>query len=32
MSPRVIFSPEVEEQLVAQYRYTADAASPDIAK
>lgn len=31
MSYRVIFSPEAEEQLVALYRYIADAASSDIA-
>lgn len=31
MSHRVIFSPEAEEQLVALYRYIADAASSDIA-
>ncbi len=31
MSYRVIFSPEAEEQLVALYRYIADATSPDIA-
>jgi plasmid stabilization system protein ParE len=31
MSYRVIFSPEAEEQLVALYRYIADAASFDIA-
>lgn len=31
MSYRVIFSPEAEEQLVALYRYVADAASSDIA-
>jgi len=31
MSYRVIFSPEAEDQLVALYRYIADAASSDIA-
>ncbi len=31
MNYRVIFSPEAEEQLVALYRYIADAASSDIA-
>ncbi len=31
MSYRVIFSPEAEEQLVALYRYIADAASPAVA-
>jgi hypothetical protein len=31
MSYRVIFSPETEEQLVALYRYIADAASSHIA-
>jgi toxin ParE1/3/4 len=31
MSYRVIFSPEAEEQLLALYRYIAEAASSDIA-
>ena len=31
MSYRVIFSPEAEEQLIALYRYIADAASSDKA-
>ena len=31
MNYRVIFSPEVEDQLVALYRSIADAASSDIA-
>ena len=31
MSYRVVFSPEVREQLVELYRYIAEAASPDIA-
>lgn len=31
MSYPVVFSPEAEEQLVALYRYIAEAASPDIA-
>ncbi len=31
MIQRVVFSPEAEEQLLALYRYIADAASPDIA-
>ncbi|MBK5938301.1 type II toxin-antitoxin system RelE/ParE family toxin [Halochromatium roseum] len=31
MSHRVVFSPEAEDQLVALYRYIADAASPEIA-
>jgi plasmid stabilization system protein ParE len=31
MSYTVIFSPEIEEQLVELYRYVAEAASPDVA-
>lgn len=31
MTHPVVFSPDAEEQLVALYRYIADAASPDIA-
>ncbi|MCF7977706.1 MAG: type II toxin-antitoxin system RelE/ParE family toxin [Chromatiaceae bacterium] len=31
MSHRVVFSTEAEDQLVALYRYIADAASPEIA-
>lgn len=31
MSYRVVFSPEAQEQLMALYRYIAEAASPDIA-
>lgn len=31
MTRRVVFSPEAEDQLVALYRYIADAASPEIA-
>jgi hypothetical protein len=28
----VVFSPEAEEQLVALFRYIADAASPEVAE
>lgn len=31
MSFRVIFSPEAEDQLIALYRFIADAASPNVA-
>lgn len=31
MSYRVVFAPEAEDQLVALYRYIAEAASPEVA-
>lgn len=31
MNHRVVFSPEAQEQIVALYRYIAEAASPEIA-